>query len=294
MPDNKKIDEAPKAGASAAPEPKRNALDHPADKVKVPTVSEVKTAAAPSASKENIDSHVEAVAKSVEAANKSNVAVGKAEAGIKPETEKAPPAPTADERLNKQVGAVAKSVEDYNKSVELEKKSTPETSDTTSLGNKTLKPEVSRVAPLTGELRHDPEDDSYVTPGKVVAARTPLDDGTAPPAGPEPAPAPKVIAPLTGEVKPADEVSYPTPGHVKDPDAVVKAVDTKKFALDSKNTKFGVAEGQQVSLLHANHEAWDNEAAQREDTKAMAEALAQSMTSADGLRRTRRVQKNLR
>lgn len=279
MVDNKKIAETAKADPGTAT---RTSPASPAETVIVPTVSDVKNPATSAAKTDNIAEHVEATKKSVEAANASAEAVAKAQPFVKAD-EKLAKAPTADERLREQINRVHESAVKYNESVVGEKKASHETGVNT-------KPEVSRVAPLTGELRADPEDDSYITPGKTLAPLTPK-PGEAPI---EYELSPLVIAPLTGEIKRMDEVSYPTPGHVKNPDSLMSGADMKILTLDSKKTPFGVPEGHQTSLLRANEEMWKNDEAARHDQKARAAEIADALVSSDGLRRTRRAQKNLR
>lgn len=289
--------QAAPAGASRTP------VDQPSESVKPPTVDEVKMGAEiksvagtakPSDPdpKDTLADHVDRVAKSAEALNASNKAVAEAEPFKKPEV-KTVRAPTAEERLAQNVEAVAKSAEAYNESVAGEAASTPEDIRKRETAAISASKEQSRLAPLTGELRPDPEDDSYVTPGKVLAPKDPTSGDVAP----EIERAPLVIAPLTGEVKPADEMSYPTPGHTRDPSMAMAVLDKHrdKFMLEgSEKTPFGVAPGQQASLLAANEEAWRNDAARLEDQKTRALDIAQAITAGDGLRRTRRAQKNLR
>lgn len=282
MPEDKK----PATPPVDSPKTARVPVDQAAEKVAAPTVAEVKssnntvgTKAGEEANK-NIALKVEATADSVKKANESAAKVDAAVPFVKPVVETVK-AKTPDQVIAESVEATAKSVAAFNASAEGEKRTTSEiTADTK------IKPEVSRVAPLTGELRPDSEEDSYVTPGKV-------------PQPPDPKPgepaleveeAPLVIAPLTGEVKRADEMSYPTPGMGRDTSLAQRALEKhgKTFELDSKKTKFGVAPGQQASLLSANEEAWNNDAAAREDDIAVGTMLA------DSLRRNKRFQKNLR
>lgn len=282
MPEVKK----PATPPDDTPKTTRVPADQAAEKVAVPTVAEVKssnntvgTKAGEEADK-NIAAKVEATAGSVKAANEANEKVAAAVPFVKPVVETVK-AKTPDEVIAERVAATAESVEAFNASAEIQNKTSAEIA----AGAKP-KPEVSRVAPLTGELRADDGDDSYVTPGKV-------------PQPPDPKPgeppleveeAPLVIAPLTGEVKRADEMSYPTPGHGRDTSLAQRALEKhgKTFELDSKKTKFGVAPGHQASLLSANEEAWNNDAAAREDDISMGTAIA------DSLRRNKRYQKNLR
>lgn len=261
----------------------RTPQSSPAETVLAPTVAEVKNPSLPTKAQDNIDAHVEATRKSVDAANKANEVVASAKPFEKSE-EKYAKAPTPDERLKDSIERVGRSVQEYNKSAaEVEKAANSGSGVNT-------KREESRVAPLSGELRVDPEDDSYITPGKILA---PVD----PKPGEAPLPEPPlviVIAPLTGEIKPMDETSYPTPGHVRNSDALVSDSVLKKFALDNKSSDFGTPMGHQVSLLRANEEMWKNDQAAVEDSKARAAMIAEALVSSDGLRRTRRAQKNLR
>lgn len=303
MPDTKKTEEpvvktvatptvAPATPPDDTPKTTRVPADQPAEKVATPTVAEVKssnntvgTKAGAEADK-NIAAKVEATADSVKAANESHEAVAKAEPFVKPEV-KTVPAPTPDQAIAEKVEATAKSVAAFNKSAQEEKKSTAEITDETK-----IKPEVSRVAPLTGELRPDPADDSFVTPGRVPLPPDPK-PGEPPVEVEKP---PLVISPLTGEIKPADEISFPTPGHGRDTGAAHDALDKhgKTFVIDTDKTKFGVPEGHQVSLLASNEEAWKNDAAAREDQSTRAAMLAEMFVSTDNLRRQKRYQKNLR
>jgi hypothetical protein len=278
----------------STPEVLRTSADQPSEMVATPNVSEVKSSNNTIGTKENVElkkniaAKVEATAVSVAALNETNKAVAEAKPFVKPVVETIPPK-TPDEAIAELVNATAESVAAFNKSVEGEKKSTSESG----IENTTKpKPEVSRVAPLTGELRPDSENDSYVTPGKV-------------PQPPDPKPgqpvlevelAPMVISPLTGEVKRADEISFPTPGHGRDTSLSSKALseNSKIFEIDSEKTKFGVPMGHQASLLSANEEAWNNDAAAREDQTARAAMVAEMFVSTDNLRRSKRYQKNLR
>lgn len=292
----------PKTTPPASASPAQTPVDQPAERVATPTVAEVKAGAeikpiaGESRGDETMKQHVDAVSKSVDSYNESTKAVEAAKPFVKPESEKKGFAPTAEERLAQNVDAVAKSAEAYNESVNAEAKSTSENSrpgDTADKASMSKKAEVSRVAPLTGELRPDPENDSYVTPGKTLAPKSTSPNEPAP----EYDPAPKVIAPLTGEVKPADETSYPTPGHVRDPSIIAKALSgkAKTFQIEGEGKgKFGVAPGQQVPLLHANEELWAGDEARLNDQKTRAKDIAEALASSDGLRRTRRAQKNLR
>jgi hypothetical protein len=278
-------------------------VDQPSESVRVPTVDEVKVGAevksAAGTSNPNSPSpqdmlkkHVQDTAASVAAFNESNRRVAEAEPFVKP-SGKTVSAPTAAERLAQNVEAVAKSAKAYNESVEGEKLSTPDQIAEREQAAISAQKEASRVSPLTGELRPDPENDSYVTPGKALAPKEPTRADLAP----EIEKAPLVISPLTGEVKPADEISYPTPGHVNNPSIAHEALDRNRehFMLEgSGKTPFGVAPGQQVSLLAANEHAWKNDAAVRDDQKQQAEKIAAALVTSDGLRRTRRAQKNLR
>lgn len=309
--DNKKV-EPPKSGASAAkadttkpattptptppkdetpktttPPVARTPVDQPAETVKTPSPDDVKIGSRSTLPDDKfVDEHVKKTVDSVEAYNESVKKVEAAKPFQKPEV-KTVRAPTADERLQETVERTAESVDAYNKS----SKATMNLK--TSNEEVSKKPEQSRVAPLTGELREDPEDDSYVTPGKVLKAPDPKPGEPAP----EVERVPLVISPLTGEIKPADEISYPTPGHTRGREGVADVMDRHghKFELEgSKLTKFGVPPGHQVPLLQANEHMWENDDAIREDRAERAKVLAEAMLGTDGLRRTRRVQKNLR
>lgn len=268
------------------PKSPRVPADQPAETVAVPKASEVKSSNNTVGTKaneelvKNVEARVEATAASVEALNASNKAVNEAQPFVKPTVETVKPK-TPDQAIAERVEATAASVAAFNASVEAEKKSTSEIAE----GRK-IEPEVSRVAPLTGELRADSENDSYVTPGKVLQPPEPKPGQPAP----EIETAPLVISPLTGEVKSADEISYPTPGMGRDTSLSHKALEAhgKTFELESNKTKFGVAPGQQVSLLSANEEMWKNDDAARNDDVQLGAMLA------DNLRRNKRFQKNLR
>jgi hypothetical protein len=270
----------------------------PGDKVNPPTAGEVKKGFEvqpdmvvnkdpnkPSPDK-IIEDTVKRTADSVKEYNKSAEIEKKVEPPAAKRPEDFPKAPTREESIEQTVKRTTESVEMFNKSAEVEKNA-PLTAEV----GEDLRPDVKRVAPLTGELRSDQEDDSYVTPGKTPAPPGPV----VPQPAPELAPQPLVIAPITGEVKPADETSYPTPGKIADPDRLEKAVEIKPMHQFGKRGQFNVPEGHQVPLFEANKEMIRNKRANAEDNQQLAKALSEAaMTGLDGLRRTRRVQKNLR
>lgn len=313
MVENKKVDPSKTEATTAQPAAKsttaaatetsptpRVAADIPGDKITTPSVGEVKKGSEirpevvvnKDANKPTPDKIIEdTVARTAESVKNYNESAPLAASPEIPEPKKKDtvPAPTKEEAIKTTVERTAESVDNFNKSAETEKKVEARRGTD---AERDLKPDVKRVAPLTGELREDQEDDSYVTPGRVLTPPAPRAEE--PPLEVEEQP--MVIAPITGEVRPADEVSYPTPGRIVDEKGLAKSVEVKDIhRFGKKNSVFNVPVGRQVPLFEANKEMIRNKRANSEDYKLLAQAMAEAaMAGLDGLRRTRRTQKNLR